>query len=273
MESLNNAINNTQTGVGLDFSNHTQFSWFFNIELVAESLLEKISLFLNNYWPKVIGAILIIFLWVIIAIGVYRFIMYLFRRFKIIDLIDKLTINYSLEKENEESENKVSTKTKTTQKQVKVHSKLSQKIKIDRIVAKSSAYYIFLVFFRLAIVAIGINEVEIFLWDLLAYLPKLFLWIIIAFFGIRFANFIYDVVYNALDLTRHKTSKIIASWAKIIILFFTLMVALNYIDIVDQTIINTILIGFISMLTIAWWLAFWLWWKDIAHEILESFRK
>jgi len=41
--------------------------------------------------------------------------------------------------------------------------KLSQRIKIDNIVAKASAYYIFLVFFRLAIVVIGITEVEIFL--------------------------------------------------------------------------------------------------------------
>jgi hypothetical protein len=27
------------------------------------------------------------------------------------------------------------------------------------------------------------------------------------------------------------------------------------------------------MLALAWWLAFWLWWKDIAHEILDSFKK
>jgi RimJ/RimL family protein N-acetyltransferase len=55
-------------------------------------------------------------------------------------------------------------------------------------------------------------------------------------------------------------------------LFFTLMVVLNKIGI-DSTIINTVLIWFISMLTIAWWLAFGLWGKDIAKEILESFRK
>jgi len=69
-----------------------------------------------------------------------------------------------------------------------------------------------------------------------------------------------------------KTAKIIASWAKIIILFFTLMVVLSKIWIATE-ITNTILIWFVSMLALAWWLAFWLWWKDIAHEILESFRK
>jgi hypothetical protein len=79
-------------------------------------------------------------------------------------------------------------------------------------------------------------------------------------------------VYHALNLTKQKTAKIIASGAKIVMLFFTLMVVLNKIWI-DSTIINTVLIWFISMLAIAGWLAFWLGWKDIAKEILESFRK
>jgi hypothetical protein len=50
------------------------------------------------------------------------------------------------------------------------------------------------------------------------------------------------------------------------------MVVLSKIWIATE-ITNTILIWFISMLSIAGWLAFWLGWKDIAHEILESFRK
>jgi hypothetical protein len=129
-----------------------------------------------------------------------------------------------------------------------------------------------LVFFRLSIVIIWIKEVEDFLWELLKYLPSLFVWILIWFFWIRFANFIYDLVYHALDLTKQKTAKIIASSAKIMILFFTLMVVLSKIWIAND-ITNTILIWFISMLAIAWWLAFWLWWKDIANEVLENLKK
>jgi hypothetical protein len=129
-----------------------------------------------------------------------------------------------------------------------------------------------LVFFRLSIVVIWIKEVEQFLWELLTYLPSLFVAVIIWFFWVRFANFIYDLVYHALDFSKQKTAKIIASWSKIIILFFTLMVVLSKIWIATE-ITYTILIWFISMLSLAWWLAFWLWWKEIAHEILESFKK
>ena len=215
------------------------------------------------YWPKILWALTILVFWVIIAIWMHRLVKYLFRKFKIIDLIDKISIKYEVEDGNDKEKNT----------DVKVQKKLSHKVKIDEISAKSVSYYIFLVFFRLAIIVIWINEVEKFLWDLLAYLPSLFVWIIIWFFGIRFANFVYDVVYHTLSLSKQKTSRIIASWAKIIILFFTLMLVLNYTKIVDTFIINTILVWFISMLTLAWGLAFWLGWKDIAHEILESFRK
>ena len=61
--------------------------------------------------------------------------------------------------------------------------------------------------------------------------------------------------------------------AKIIIVFFTFMIMLNYIKIVDETIINALFIGFITTLTIAFGLAFGLGGKDIAKEILEGFRK
>ena len=215
---------------------------------------------LNMFW-----ALIVIILWVLIAIIVYRFIIYLFVKFKILELIEKFDVKKAenqTKKEQEEDEVKKS----------EVYDLVSKKIQVDKVVAKAAAYYVFLLFFRWAIVILGITAVEQFLKDLLTYLPNLFVWVVVWYFGIRFANFIYDVVYHALNLTKQKTAKIIASWAKIVMLFFTLMVVLNKIWI-DSTIINTVLIWFISMLAIAWWLAFWLGWKDIAKEILESFRK
>lgn len=238
----------------------------FNYDRMLNNLYIEISWNIEYYIPKIIWALIILIIWTIIAIWIYKFIIYLFKKFNIIELIDKLNINL-----DEENYPKKTSKRKEIQT-IKIV-KLSQKIKIDIMVAKSISYYVFLIFFRFSIITIWIKEVELFLWDLIAYLPSLFIGIVIWFFGIRFANFIYDVVYQTLNLTRQKTSRIIASWAKIIILFFTLMLVLRYIKIVDPFIINTILVWFISMLTLAWWLAFWIGWKDVAHEILESFRK
>ena len=233
-----------------------------NIDKIMNNLYVSISNGIEIYLPKIIWALLIVWIWVLISVWVYKIVMYLFKKFKIIELIDKLNVNFEENNENEQEIKKVKIKNK----------KLSDKIKIDEITAKAFSYYVFLIFFRLSIVVIWIKEVEDFMWELIAYLPSLFIAVVIWFFWVRFANFIYDLVYHALDLTKQKTAKIIASWAKIIILFFTLMVVLSKIWIATE-ITYTILIWFISMLSLAWWLAFWLGWKDIAHEILESFRK
>lgn len=237
------------------------------------------------YLPKFIWALLIIALWIIVSVLTYKIIIYLFRKFKIIELIDRLFISMRKEElklkddeddENEEDKTKSSwilskIQSKKEKDEVKI-AKISDEIKIDEICWKAIAYYLFLIFFRYAIVFIWIKEIENFLAELIAYLPNLFIAMIIAFFWIRFGNFVYDVVFHALDLTKQKTAKVIASGARIIVFFFTLMAVLSKIWIATM-ITNTILIWFISMLAIAWWLAFWLWWRDLANEILESFKK
>ena len=236
----------------------------FNIDKIINNLYLSIMWNIEIYLPKIIWALIILWIWVIISIWIHKLVMYLFKKFKIIELIDKLNVNFE--------EKKVKKVVKEEKEDIPKIKKISDKIKINEIVSKAISYYVFLVFFRFSIIVIWIREIEEFLWELLTYLPSLFIAVIIWFFWIRFANFIYDVVYHALDLTKRKTAKIIASWAKVIVLFFTLMVVLWKIWIATE-ITNTILIWFISMLSIAWWLAFWLWWKEIAHEILESFRK
>ena len=182
------------------------------------------------------------------------------------DIIDRVTLNYTLN--NKEDDSKID-------KDKVIHnlkSKISKKIKVNEIVAKAISYYVFLLFFRWSIKKFWISEIEEFMSELIAYLPNLFVAIVIWFFWIRFANFIYDITFHALNLSEQKTAKIVASWWKIIILFFTLMVVLWKIWI-STNITDIILIWFISMLALAWGLAFWLWGRDIAKEILESFRK
>jgi hypothetical protein len=55
--------------------------------------------------------------------------------------------------ETEEKTRRTSTKSKTTVTSQKIQ-KISDQIKIDKITAKAFAYYLFLIFFRLAIVFI-----------------------------------------------------------------------------------------------------------------------
>ena len=221
------------------------------------------------YAPKVLWALILLIIWIFAAVISYKIILYAFKKFKLIELIDRLTIDFEdIAHIPENPDEEKAKESKTVEKK----KKFSQRVKLDEIFGKAMGYYIFLVFFRFSIVAIGIDEVEKFLWDLLTYLPSLFIGIVIMFFWVRFANFIYDVIYQTLNLTKQKTAKIIASGAKVIMLFFTLMVVLDKVGIASD-IITVILTGFVAMLTLAGWIAFGLGWKDVAREILESFRK
>ena len=239
------------------------------IEKNLITIEQNIAFYIETYAIDLFWALLVIVLWFFASLIVYKFIIYLFTKFKILELIDRLDISFD---ETDENKNKKDTKKDKEKKKTELYDLVSKKIQIDKVVAKATSYYVFLLFFRWSIIIIGITDVEQFLKEVITYLPNLFVWIFIWYFGLRFANFIYDVVYHSLNLTKQKTSKIIAAWAEVIILFFTLMVVLNKVWI-DSSIINTVLIWFISMLAIAWWLAFGLGWKDIAREILESFRK
>lgn len=232
-----------------------------SIESLIDWTFVNISALFEKYGRVFMSSFLNLIAWILISILVYKIIMFLFKKFNIVSLIDRLTM-VSIYKKDENIENQ-------NQDQIR---KISDNIKIDVITAKSMAYYVFLLFFRNSIVIIWIKEVEDFLDSTVNYLPSLFIWVVIWFFWMRFANFIYDVIYYPLDLSDQKNAEIIAMWWKIIVLFFTLMVVLSKVWIATE-ITNIILIWFVSMLSIAWWLAFWLWWKDLAKEILESFKQ
>lgn len=236
----------------------------FNIDQSIYRIHEDFFLKVEEFSPKIMWALIILLIWAILSRFLYLLLISLFKKFKLNEFIDKLKINLDEEALAEEWE-------KTNKKIKKI--RFTDKIKVDNVVAKSASYYLFIIFIRISISYIWITEIEVFLKDLIAYLPDLFIWVLIWFFWIRFSNFIYDVIYHTLNVTKQKTSKVIAYWWKIMILFFTLMLFLDYTKIVNDFIINTILIWFISMLALSWWLAFWLWWKDIAKEIIEGFRK
>ncbi|NDK10196.1 hypothetical protein GW846_05475 [Candidatus Gracilibacteria bacterium] len=235
---------------------------------IFERFIFSTMYYLDKLGPKIIAAIIVLTLGGVIAYATYKITMLIFKNFHIMDLIDRMwagfeeqttqivdkNIDDNIEKLNKINQNK-------------------QKIRYDKITAKSFSYYIFLLFFRWAVVILGITEIEQFMQDLLAYLPSLFIGILIGFFGIRFANSVHDIIFQAMELTKQKTSSIIAMGAKIIIMFFTLMIMLNYIQIVDQFIINSLFLGFITTITIAFGLAFGIGGKEVAREILESFRK
>ena len=226
--------------------------------------LNTYEIFLSNYLWKVIESIALIVSWLILAFVLYKFVIYLFERFKLLELINILESKLT-------SWVKQSVNEKKKKKEIEPEI-ITEKFQIDEIVAKAISYYVFLLFFRMAIAQFWVADIEEFMDELLRYLPKLFIGAMIWYLWIRFAKFVHDIVLYAFGIKTQDTAKIVATGSRWIIIFFTVMAVLDQVGIATE-VTTTILNGFIAMLALAGWLAFWLWWKGVAREILESFKK
>jgi hypothetical protein len=230
---------------------------------IQEMFLETYEIFLNNYLWKIIESVSLVFSWCILAFLLYKFIMYLFVRFNLLDLINKIESKLSSGVKEWFTEEK---------KKKEVPKAITEKFKINEIVAKSISYYVFLLFFRMAISQYWVDDIETFMDELIRYLPKIFIWVMIWYLWIRFAKFVHDIILYAFGIKTRDTAKIVATGSRWIIIFFTVMAVLDQVGIATE-VTTTILNWFIAMLALAGWLAFWLWWKGVAREILESFKK
>ena len=235
----------------------------------AIKLLDISQQDIEKIWINTWKVIFVLVIWSILSKLIYSYIIRIFKKYNLKQKIDKF-------EDFLESEEDI----KKGVDPEKIKKKLTDRIKLDVVIAKSVSYYIFLFFFKQSLYVSGIKEakkIEESLDKLLDYLPSLFIWIVIWFFGIRFANFIYDITYHTLSIaesnSKTKTSKIIATGSKWLILFLTFTMVLNFTQLIDKDTLNIILIGFISMLALAWGLAFWLWWRDMAKDILDKFNK
>ncbi len=239
----------------------------FNLDAFFSNIYADTMTNIELYAPKFIWALAIIIFGTLLSIWVYKLTLYIYRKFNVEKLVDTIESNLEV-KEIETKEDGTPLKRRSIRRK-----KLTDRVQLDILLAKSFSYYVFLIFFRFSVVAIGINDVEKFLADLISYLPNLFIWVMIWFFWMRFSDTVHDVIYHTMEFTKQKAWRVIAMGGKIVILFFTLMLVLNYLKIVDQLIINTFIIGFVATVTLGFWLAFWLGGKDLAKEILESFKK
>jgi len=230
-----------------------------------EGLLNINEEFIKTITISGFKALVVIIIWFFISRLIYTYTLRVFRKYNIKKKIDRFEEFLEADEEIKED-----VPEQAPQK------KLTERIKVDIVVAKSFSYYIFLFFFKQSLLIVWITGVAESLTTLLNYLPSLFVGIIIWFFGIRFANFIYDITYHTLSIaesqSKTKTSKIIATWSKGLILFLTFTLVLNFTKIIDEKMIYIILAGFISMVALAWWIAFGLWWKEMAKQILEKFN-
>ena len=144
--------------------------------------------------------------------------------------------------------------------------------KLTKILKKGISWSIFLVFIRWSVRILELDDLDKFMTSLLHYIPSLFIALIIWFFWIRFASTVYNIVYQAVKFENENTAKVLANVWRIIILIFTFTIVVRNIKLVSDETFYVLLVWLVFMISLAWWIAFWLWWREFAKDILNEFR-
>lgn len=130
-------------------------------------------------------------------------------------------------------------------------------------------WWIFLVFAEIALNALGLTEITAFVNAVLAYLPNIFIAILILVLGALLANVVAGIVRGAAGEAGLATASLMAGVARWAILIFAFLAALTQLN-VAQSMIFILAAGIVGMLAIAGGLALGLGGADTARGLIAG---
>lgn len=130
-------------------------------------------------------------------------------------------------------------------------------------------WWIFLVFAEIAVNSLGLTEISAFVNSVLAYLPNIFVAILILIIGSLLANVIAGIVRGAAGEAGLSTASLLATVARWAILIFAFLAALTQLN-VAQNMIFILVAGIVGMLAIAGGLALGLGGADTARGLIAG---
>lgn len=154
----------------------------------------------------------------------------------------------------------------------KVLSKANMRLDSGKFFEELVKWFFIIVFLMTAVDILGLTQVTLFLKTILYYLPNVIVAAIVLFAAVVVAKFMQKLVRSSAEtagLSSAKAVSIIVKWA---ILVFGFVIALTQLGIAPS-IIQTVVIGLITMMALAGGLAFGLGGKDLAARILENLRQ
>ncbi|MFH1098306.1 MAG: hypothetical protein V1723_00020 [Candidatus Uhrbacteria bacterium] len=197
--------------------------------------------------PRFLGAIIVFVVGWVIAVALGNVVRRLVEFIQVDKLIEKLNIH-------------------------KVFERADVELSISRLVGWLVKWFLIVAFLIAAADILGWQQVTNFLSDVALYIPNVFVAVVILVAGMVAANFVYDVVVKAVQTTGVLKPNFVAGVAKWAILVFSVIVALDQLNI-GRALLNTIVQGFVAMLAIGAGLAFGLGGKEHAARFLDRVRK
>jgi small-conductance mechanosensitive channel len=138
-----------------------------------------------------------------------------------------------------------------------------------RVLADVVFWWIFLIFIELAVNALGLVEISVFLNAVLSYIPNVLVAILIIVIGALLANVVAGVILAAAGEARLSLAPVLANVARWAIIIFAVLAALTQLH-VAETMIFILFAATVGMLAIAGGLAFGLGGVDAARGMISG---
>lgn len=215
-------------------------------EAITMSLLGLWERF-ANFLPSLLGAILVFFLGLIVAIAFGKAAEKVISLFRIDQVLEKM---------------KVSERFKDAGIQIKVSRFFGELVK----------WFLILVFLMASTDILHLTQVSEFLNSVIFYIPNIVIATIILSVAFLLGNFVFHAVRSSTRIAGVVSASFLATVAKWSIIIFGLLAALIQLGIA-VSLVNTIFIGLVAALSLAFGLSFGLGGKEEAALILKKIRE
>ncbi|PIY96707.1 MAG: hypothetical protein COY66_03275 [Candidatus Kerfeldbacteria bacterium CG_4_10_14_0_8_um_filter_42_10] len=215
-------------------------------DTIATSFQDLWIRFVNSL-PSLIGAILVIVIGWLVAVGLGKLITEILRKLWLDKAIKKTRINELFEK-------------------------AGVPFNVSNAIGFLVKWFLIIVSILAAADILNLNQVTAFLNRVLLYIPNVVIAVVVLLFGALFANFIAQIVESAVKAARLTTGHFLAAIAKWSIIVFSVLAALVQLGIA-ASLLQILFTGLVAMIAIAGGLAFGLGGRIHAEKILGQIEK
>lgn len=140
------------------------------------------------------------------------------------------------------------------------------------VIAFVLSWAVMITFIMIAADSLGLGTIKTLLYNLLAFIPKLFACIVILFAGLIFGRFVEKVVHNSAKANNIKGGVFFSKIINVVVVVFAILLALEQVNI-NFALINDVILILLASMGLGLAIAFGLGARDIVAEFLRGTLK
>ncbi|HCI80928.1 MAG TPA: small-conductance mechanosensitive ion channel [Ktedonobacter sp.] len=212
------------------------------INAVISSFAAALAL-LFTFIPRLVGFLIILLVGWLVATALEKALTFLLRKFG----FDRIATRIGL---------------------TRMEQSMGLKMDAAGILGKIVYWFVFLIFLVPAVNALELTSVSNILNTIIAFIPNVFVAILILFLGTLAATFVADIVRGALSRTSIGNPSLLANLARYAIIGFAALIAIEQLGI-GQSLLNILFTAIVGALALAFGLAFGLGGRESAQRLLN----